>query len=93
MNEINLTEKELIELKYEYMRGYKYIARNEIGSVSIYKKKPIRHRRPGSSCYAHWIIEDNFPIKKHDEYGYTHYGKYDFITWEDEPMLIENIIN
>lgn len=85
-----MTELEIIELKYFHAKGFKYIARNENGNVTIYKKKPIRYKR--STCYEHWIIEDNFPIKRRDEYGSLELGDYNFIKWEDEPRLISELI-
>lgn len=85
-----MSELELIELKYFYAKGYRYIARNEKGNVKIFKKQPIRHK--WCSCYGIWIIQDNYPIKMFSEYGEVELGRYDFIKWEDEAKLIENLI-
>lgn len=85
-----MTELEIIELKYFHVKGFKYIARNENGHVVIFKKKPIRYKR--GNGYEHWIIEDNFPIKYHEEYGDVEFDKYKSIKWEDAPRLISEVI-
>lgn len=92
---MKLTDKEFTELKFLNYLGFKYIARNEIGSIYVFKEKPVRNKETNgrtNSGYDTWVI-GSYPIKDHDLYGEIKLGKYDFITWDNGVWEIENILN
>lgn len=86
-----LDDIEIIELKYLYALGFRYIGRHEKGTLEVFKKEPIRNISK-TSAYSIWVIEDNFPIRDFSEYGDIKLGKYDFITWNDGIYKIEDLI-
>ena len=96
----NLQHVEYIELSYYYIKGFRWLVRNEIGSVCLYVNKPHRDiptnytpfgRTRGG--YDHWI-ETKTPISLEEQRRtvYLELGKYNFIKWEDEPLDILDII-
>lgn len=87
---IELSNLEKIELEYFYVKGFRYIAKNENGNPKIFKKKPIREK--SGSCYGIWIIEDNYPIEDFSEYEKLTFSDYSFIKYEDEPMEIGKLL-
>lgn len=92
---IALTEKEMVELQYNSYLGFKYIARNEIGSLSLFKEKPVRDKETNgrtTSGYDTWVI-GSYPIKDHSLYGEVKLGKYDFIQWNDGVFEIDALLN
>jgi uncharacterized protein YnzC (UPF0291/DUF896 family) len=95
-----LTYPETIELSYLRLKGFRYLVRNEIGSVEVFVNKP--HRDKESNYYPHgkdrggydmWI-ETKTPLSLEEQGRRTHtsLGKYEFIQWKDEPMLIDDLI-
>lgn len=100
-NQVNLTEAEKVELSYLHLKGFRYLVRNEIGSVNVFVNKP--HRDKGTNYdpygktrggYDHWI-ETKTPVSVEEQKRCraVELGKYEFIKWEDEPVLIEMLIN
>ncbi|WP_257985727.1 hypothetical protein [Bacillus sp. M6-12] len=98
---IELTYAERIELSYLRLKGFRYLVRNEIGSISVFVNKPHRDKEVNyipfgrsRGGYDHWI-ETQTPISLEEQRRTTHteLGKYEFIQWKDEPLLIEDLIN
>lgn len=90
-----ITKREEIELKYLYELGYRYIARNEIGSLCAFKEMPVRDKVVNGSThggYDTWVI-GKYPIKDFSKYHDLELGKYEFVKWSDEPFLISELIN
>lgn len=89
----NMGNTEIIELMYLNLKGFKYIVRNEIGSVEVFVNKP--HRKISTTAaYSTWVERD-YPMT-HEEMKRrrdVELGEYDFITWNDEPILISDLIN
>lgn len=97
---MELTYNEKIELSYLSLKGFKYLVRNEIGSVNVFANKPHRDKetnykpfgktRGGYDCW----IETKTPISLEEQRRCksVELGKYEFITWQDEPMLIDYLI-
>ena len=95
MGLIELNEKEVTELKYMNYLGFKYIARNEIGTVWLFKEEPVRDKIANNITASHydtWVI-GKYPIKNHNLYGHVKIGKYDCITWDNGVWDIEEILN
>lgn len=69
-----LNEKQRLELRYlSSIKGYKWVARNDNGSVHAFKEKPIKDLVRWKSRTGYMRVEI----------------KYDFISWEDkEPYSI-----
>jgi hypothetical protein len=87
-----LTDEEVIELMYLREFGFQYLVRNEIGSVEVFKVKPhVDVRSPG---YKTWVERD-YPMttdEMRNRKGVS-LGKYKFIEFKDEPMLIDDLIS
>ncbi|MFE7817827.1 hypothetical protein ACFU1R_06435 [Priestia megaterium] len=97
---MELTYKEKIELSYLRLKGFSYLVRNEIGSVNVFVNKPHRDKETNyvpfgkeRGGYDFWI-ETKTPISWEEQRRNrgVELGKYSFIKWEDEPMLIDNLI-
>lgn len=97
---IELTYAEKIELSYLRLKGFKYLVRNEIGSVKVYVNKPHRDKEVNyypygndRGGYDHWI-ETKTPISLEEQRRTRgiELGEYDFIQWKDEPLLIDDLI-
>ena len=95
-----LNYEEEIELSYVWLKGFKYLVRNEIGSVAVFVNKP--HRDKEVNYYPHgkdrggydmWI-ESKTPllIEEQRRSKNLKLGEYTFIQWKDEPMLIDILI-
>ena len=89
-----LTYEEDIELRYLLLKGFKYLVRNEIGSVEVFVNKPIRDKETNgrtTSGYDTWV-ERAYPMthEEMDRRRKTELGAYDFIDWKTEPILIES---
>lgn len=98
---MELTHAEKVELQYLFLKGFKWLVRNEIGSVKVYKNKPHRDKETNyipfgktRGGYDHWI-ETKTPLSAEEMRRTTHVelGRYEFITWQDEPMEIEILIS
>lgn len=90
-----LTDKEYVELKCAYYSDFKYIARNEIGSLYFFKEKPVRDKEANGRKYGGydtWVIGE-YPIKDFSLLGDVKLGKYEFITWENGVWKITDILN
>lgn len=87
-----LTYKEKIELAYLQLEGFIYLVRNEIGSAEVFVKEPKRKKTPGSG-YSIWVERD-YPITNEEmrRRKNTKLGKYAFLTWDSEPVLISDLI-
>jgi hypothetical protein len=97
---MELTYNEHIELSYLRLKGFRYLVRNEIGSVEVFVNKPHRDKEVNyypngkdRGGYDMWI-ETKTPISTEEQRRCRHIelGEYSFITWKDEPMLIEDLI-
>ena len=89
-----LNKKELIELRYLYELGYRYIGRHEIGTVKVFKEKPVRDKvvnNPNRGGYDTWVI-GKYPIKDHSLYHDVKLGNYEMITWENGVVKIDSLI-
>ena len=85
---MQLTQLEEIELKYLKAKGFKYIARHEIGTVEAFKEKPVRSKSTG---YSIWVI-GRLPVLDFSLYFKTDLGAYDFLKWEDGPLEIDKLL-
>ncbi|WP_348659130.1 hypothetical protein [Heyndrickxia faecalis] len=85
------------ELHDLYAKGYRYLAKNELGGVWAFKTKPCRstllNRRVG---FGVWVQHDYPDMRLLDElktkWRKDVTGTYDFLTWESEPVLISELI-
>ena len=84
-----LTELEEIELKYLYAKGFKYIVRHEKGLIEAFKEMPNRNKH--GNLYGTWVIGE-YPIKDFSLFTELELGKYEFLTWKDEPIEITQLI-
>lgn len=98
---MKLTHNEKIELSYLRLKGFRYLVRNEIGSVKVFVNKPHRDKEINyipygktRGGYDHWI-ETKTPISIEEQRRCrdVELGHYSFIKWEDEPMTIDDLIN
>lgn len=82
---------EIIELMWLKLNGFNYIVRNQIGSVNAFVNKP--HRNFGLG-YATWV-ENEYPMTREEmkRRKNIELGKYDFIEWDNEPILISALID
>lgn len=90
-----LTRLEKIELEYLFELGYRYIARHEIGTVKVFKEKPVRDNVVNGSncgCYDTWVI-GKYSIKDRSKYHDLVLGRYEFVKWSDEPIAIGELIS
>ncbi|MDZ5607051.1 hypothetical protein U2I54_08060 [Bacillus pseudomycoides] len=99
--EMKLTHSEKIELSYLRLKGFRYLVRNEIGSVNVFVNRPHRDKETNYTPYGktrggydHWI-ETKTPISIEEQRRCraVELGEYSFIKWEDEPMVIDDLIN
>lgn len=97
---MTLSYEEKVELSYLRLKGFKYLVRNEIGSVKVFVHKPHRDKEVNyyphgkdRGGYDHWI-ETKTPISFEEQRRTkgTELGEYQFIQWTDEPMLIDDLI-
>ena len=97
---IQLNHTEQIELSYLRLKGFKYLVRNEIGSVEVFVNKPHRDKETNYAPYGRtrggydsWI-ETKTPISIEEQRRCrsVELGKYSFISWKDEPILIDDLI-
>lgn len=79
---IKLTNLEYEMLKYTQKQGAKYICKDEDGEINISKNKPRR------GCTM-WLTTGQEKILLR---GYLK-NLFEFVKWEDEPRLIEDILN
>ena len=79
---VKLTRLEYEILKYTQKQGAKYICKDEDIEVRISKKKPER-----GSCVWLTVGPDMVHLK-----GYLE-NLFKFVKWEDEPRLIEDILD
>lgn len=98
--EIQLSYAEETELRYMHLKGFKYLVRNQIGSVNVFVNKPHRDKETNYEPYGktrtgydYWI-ETKTPISFDEQRRckQVKLGNYSFIQWTDEPMLIEDLI-
>jgi len=86
--EMKLSYEEKIELQYLYLKGYRYLSKNENGTATVHKRKPKWHK--WRNTYGHWNVE--YPITDFSLDRKTELSNYDFLSHEDEPLLIEDLI-
>ena len=92
---------EQVELSYLWLKGFRWLARNEIGTVVAYKGKPHRDKETNYEPYGRtrggydFWIETKTPLSAEARLRVRHtdFGKYEFLTWEDEPMFISGLID
>lgn len=95
-----LTYAERIELSYLRLKGFKYLVRNEIGSVEVFVNKPHRDKETNyipfgrsRGGYDTWLESKTpIPLEEQRRFKHTELDKYEFIQWADEPMLIDELI-
>lgn len=76
---IKLTDDERKLLEIAYNQSFKWIARNETGSLDFFKDKPIKE-------YHVWADQDGYWLETFDD-------MFEFIKWEDkEPYSIEELL-
>ena len=88
-----LTQKEINMLKAFHLLGWSWIARDqEDDSLCVYEEKPQREEsKTGGKIWAQEKISKRW--KRIDNYSFPAYkDEFQFITWEDEPMLIADLI-
>ena len=97
---IELTYEEKVELSYLRLKGFRYLVRNEIGSVVVFVNKPHRDKETNylpfgkdRSGYDMWI-ETRTPLSFEElkRCQNVELGKYTFVSWKDEPMCIDDLI-
>lgn len=97
---IELTYEEKIELSYLRLKGFKFLVRNQIGSARVFVNKPHRDKEKnyypfGSDRggYDFWI-ETKTPISVEEQRRTQNVelGKYEFIQWQDDPILIDDLL-
>lgn len=98
---MKLDHKENVELHYLFLKGFKWLVRNEIGSVNVFKVKPHRDKvvnyhpfGKDRGGYDSWI-ETKTPISWEEQQRKrdVELGNYNFIKWADEPMSIEELLS
>lgn len=87
-----INKLEIIELMYLNAKGFNYLVRNEIGSVEVFKNKP--HKNYNSPGYITWV-ERGYPMTIEEIKGRQQVtlGKYTFVKFEDNPILLSDIVN
>ncbi|MFK3936596.1 hypothetical protein ACI2JA_03650 [Alkalihalobacillus sp. NPDC078783] len=98
---MDLQHTEFIELSYFYIKGFRYLVRNEMGTVKVFVNKPHRDIETNYTPYGKtrggydtWIeTATPLSIEEQSRNKSVELGKYNFIQWEDEPTLIEELIN
>lgn len=97
---MKLGYKEKVELECLSLKGFKWLVRNEIGSVEVFKIKPHRDKEVNyipfgktRRGYDMWI-ETETPLSREEYLRRRHveFDEYDFVKWSDEPMSIEELI-
>jgi len=97
---VELTCAEKYELSCVRLNGFRYLVRNEIGTVEAFVNKPSRHRKryyfqliKKKKKYSFWI-ESKFPISEEKQRRIIlEFGQYNFLSWEDEPVLIDDLLD
>lgn len=98
---MELTYAEETELRYLSLKGFKYLVRNQIGSVNVFVNKPHRDKETNYEPYGKtrggydFWIETKTPISLEEQNRCrgVELGKYNFVTWDSEPMLITDLIS
>lgn len=92
---MELAAQEKAELEYLRFKGFRYLVRHEIGSVEVFMNLPHRDKENNGDRggYDTWI-ETKTPLsmEEHRRRRNVELGKYEFITWKDEPMLIDDLL-
>src|SRR5690606_31162292 len=95
-----LTRAGQIELSSWRIQGLKSLVRSEIRSVAVFANKPQRDKENNYTPfgkerggYDFWI-ETATPISVDEQRRSKDIGlgKYNFLKWENEPMLIDELI-
>ncbi|MEK4191753.1 hypothetical protein NYE44_01590 [Paenibacillus sp. FSL L8-0493] len=92
---MKLKSEEKIELSYLRHKGFRYLVRHEIGSVEVFMNLPQRDKENNGyrGGYDTWIeTKTPLPMEERRRRRDVELGKYEFITWKDEPMLIDDIL-
>lgn len=92
---VNLTQTERDELKSVYSKGFRYLVRNEIGSVEVFTNEPIRTKERRFTLDIWVEKEDPYPIitpEKMKCRKFLKAGEYKFVQWETDPILIIDLI-
>lgn len=82
---------EISETVVNFVKGFSWIARNEIGSLYFFREKPVRisEVQGSSNGYDFWINKDNFPIKEHRAYAQSEFDDlYPKITFSGGPISV-----
>lgn len=66
-NSDRATLVEISEMVTNYVKGFNWVARDEIGSLSFFIEKPVRLSEVygKSNGYDFWINDNNFPVRDH----------------------------
>ena len=78
----SLTQREQVEMKYLYMLGFRYIAKDKDRAVQVWECKPER-----TSVW--WMEKEVFPVRKQ----FLECGKYPFVAWEHTPVKISDLVD
>lgn len=98
---VAIQEREKVELAYLWLKGFRWLVRNEIGSVCVFKRKPQRDKENNYTPfgktrggYDFWI-ETKTPISIEEQRRNrdVELGKYEFVSWKDEPIDISTLID
>ena len=82
---------EVSEMVLMYTKGFKWVARNEIGSLYFFREEPIKvsQLRGSSTGYDFWINKDNFPIIDYKAQYNSEFGNlYPKITFSEGPTKV-----
>lgn len=97
---MKLTYEEEVELKFLLLKGFKYLVRHEIGSVEVFVKEPHRDKETNYAPYGKtrggydtWIeTKTPLSLEEQSRRRKVELGKYEFVQWKDEPILISDLI-
>ena len=95
MKMITLSNTEKKELTKLYSEGFRYLVRNQVGTVEVFVKEPTR-TRDNRLTFDIWVEKENpYPIitpEKMKRRKSVDSKRYTFVKWESEPVLIEELI-
>lgn len=78
--EVNKSKLEYELLKYWRNKGFKYIARDEDGTLCVYNEKPIKKEKAFASIHGYHLVNECREL-------------FPYVEWEDEePTEIEDLI-
>lgn len=91
---MKLSEHEIIELQYMYLKGYKYLTKSEfLGYVRAHYREPKYYKTEGFSANNQWAdnLSENGNCCPFANYSLK-VGKYEFLNKEDF-LMIKDLID